>query len=680
MQKKWLVMSLLGVSAAAIGAGAGGVPSLSVKTAPVTMQSAYVPAPVRVLPPAQPPMQQAYAPPSAIQSSLARWNSLRQSDNNPFYAYSSFLLNHRGWPGETALRRSAEKAIGLDSTPANEVVTFFRAFPPLSPTGHARHAFALLATGQVEPARQAARTAWAAGVLPAADESRLLSLFGGALKPVDHDARMETLLANRDTTSAGRMLAMASLANRALYEARLALQTNSSNAASQVAALGNYPGHAGLLQDRANWLRGSGQSLAARQLLASRPPLTVRPANPETWFETLLTMARGAAEDNQWSAAYQIASNLDQAYPPGTDVSARPYGERDAYTSLAWLAGTAAMNKLGRPADAARAFERYARAAKSPQTRAKGFYWAARAAGQAGQAQQSAAWLEEAAASPDQFYGQLAIERLGRRITPPVTAAMAISPAARASFTARPLAQAMRALGEQGRWTDQSLFVRALAEQLTGTEERMIAADWGRAMGRPDLGVWIAREARNKGETFYMPGAFPEVQIPSAYMQNWSLAHGITRQESSFDRMATSHVGARGMMQLMPATAREVTGKLGLSYDLSRLTSDPAYNIMLGSSYFGTLLNQWGGNVPLAVASYNAGAGNVRKWVRAYGDPRMGGVDIVQWIEQIPFSETRNYVQRVLENAVVYDAIRASRTGGAQGNRLSYYLGQSNPG
>jgi soluble lytic murein transglycosylase len=131
-------------------------------------------------------------------------------------------------------------------------------------------------------------------------------------------------------------------------------------------------------------------------------------------------------------------------------------------------------------------------------------------------------------------------------------------------------------------------------------------------------------------------------------------------------------------MQLMPGTAREQAGKIGLPYDFGRLTSDPSYNVMLGSSYFARLLDQWGGNAPMAVASYNAGAGNVSKWVRANGDPR-GGTDIVTWIEAIPYSETRNYVQRVLENAVVYDAIRAQR-GGGRPNRLSYYLGKSGPG
>jgi soluble lytic murein transglycosylase len=139
-----------------------------------------------------------------------------------------------------------------------------------------------------------------------------------------------------------------------------------------------------------------------------------------------------------------------------------------------------------------------------------------------------------------------------------------------------------------------------------------------------------------------------------------------------------SPVGARGMMQLMPGTAREVAGKMGLGYDAGRLLRDPDYNIQMGSNYFAQLMNSWGGNAPLAVASYNAGAGNVRKWIREYGDPRLPGGDIVAWIEQIPFSETRGYVQRVLENAVVYDTLNPSRAPGPQQTRLSYYLGKSN--
>lgn len=670
MEKKALILGLLGVSAAAVGAVAGQVgPARLVPAAPAATPAIAAAAAVQA--PAESP---AVSP--EIASSIARWHALRQSDGLPFSSYASFLAGHRGWPGETAMRRSAEKADTAGAS-ASEVAGFFRTFPPLTPAGHARNAFALLSLGQIEAARAAARTAWAAGVLPRDDEARLLSLFGSALSPADHDSRMLTLLANGDTQSAGRTIGFASAAQRPLFEARLALQTNASDAAAKLAALGPVEGDAGLIMDRAKWMRANGNSLGARQLLAQPRRLTVRPVNPETWFETLLVNARAAANDRQWTTAYQIAAQVDDAYPAGTDVSVRPYGERDAYTSLVWLGGMAALDKLGRPADAARLFERYAKAARSPQTRSKGFYWAARAAHAAGQTAQSNAWLEEAAQSPDQFYGQLAGERLGRRVAPPAPPAAQPMPAERNAFAARPLAQAAKALGQMGRWSDQSLFVRAIAEQAETERDRQLAAEYGRLIGRPDLGVWVAREARSKGENFYAPLGFPEVSMPGAFAHNWAIAHGITRQESSFDRAAVSHAGARGMMQLMPGTAREEAGKLGLPYDFGRLTSDPSYNLMLGSSYFQRLLDQWGGNVPLAAASYNAGVGNVRRWIRENGDPRMGSVDTVKWIEEIPFFETRNYVQRVLENTVVYDSIRGQRGGGgAGGRRLSYYLGQ----
>ncbi len=230
-------------------------------------------------------------------------------------------------------------------------------------------------------------------------------------------------------------------------------------------------------------------------------------------------------------------------------------------------------------------------------------------------------------------------------------------------------------LGQQRLYSEQSLFVRALSEDLDSDAERLLAVELGTQAWRPDLAVWTARSARNAGNAFYYKATYPthSANVPSG--RGWSLVHGITRQELSFDKAAISHAGARGMMQLMPGTAREQAGKMGVGYDYARLTNDPSYNVMLGSAYFQRLVSMWGGNYPLAVASYNAGAGNVRKWVNSYGDPR-GNVDIVSWIEKIPFEETRGYVQRVLENSVVYDRLNPTLPG-PQPVHISAYLGKS---
>jgi soluble lytic murein transglycosylase len=676
MHKKALTLGLFFASVAAVATTI----TPTVRLAPAAVQSlGSIPAPQPVPYRAPPPAAYPTVSPQ-ISNAVAQWSNLRQSDNLPFSSYASFLTRYRGWPGETGLRKTAERAINPDAMRPGEVTSYFRVHPALTATGHARHAFALQAEGNPAAAAEATRKAWHAGVLPRQDEDRLLASFSSSLTPQDHDKRMETLLANGDTQSGLRTLPYASPARRAVYDARLALQLRSPDASSRLASLGPIANtDAGVIMDRAKWLRDSGQSAAARNLLAQRRTLTVRPADPEKWYETLLMMARGAESDRNWLTAYQIASQVDDAYAPGTSVINQSSGERDDYTSLTWLAGMTAYQRLNRPADAAAMFVKYARGGKSTQVLTKGMYWAGRAAQQAGQSSVASIYFTEAAAYPELFYGQLALERLGRPVTPPpAMAAVQPTPAERDAFFRRDLVQATRLVGQIGGWQDQSLFIRTLSEDAKNQKDRVLASELARQIGRPDLGVWVARSARNDGAPFYTRAGYPEVRIPAAQSHYWSLAHGIIRQESSFDRAAVSHAGARGMMQLMPGTARETTGKLGLSYDLGRLTRDPEYNVQLGSHYFARLMDSWGGYAPLAVASYNAGPGNVRKWINEFGDPRSPNVDIVQWIERIPFSETRGYVQRVLENAVVYDAMNPSRARTPAQTRLSSYLGKSN--
>jgi soluble lytic murein transglycosylase len=617
---------------------------------------------------------------SVATSGLSYWYVLKQNARTPFATYATFLLRYRGWPGETGFRRNAEGTIDA-LTPARDIVNYFGQLPPLTATGRARYAFALYSLGQMDAARDQARQAWRTGLLAPADENRLISLFSTALTPSDYDSHIDLLLDARDASNAYRLLGSASAVRRPIYEARISLQGGDAYAASRIESLGALAdSDAGLLMDRARWLRDTNQPQAARQLLARSYTLASTPANAERWLETLLSFARAAAADNQWTLAYQIASQADKAFPPGTDVAQRTTGERDDYTSLVWLGGTAAYRVLNRPADAMNLFVRYARGGRSTQVIAKGYYWAGRAAQAAGQTDQANLYFTQAAQHAELFYGQLSLERLGRPVPAPAIAAGLPAPTDldRQAFAARDLVAATRLLGQWGRWEDQSAFVRALAEQAKSPSDRVLVTELSRQISRPDLAVWLARNARNGGSPFYARECYPEMRVPESSSRYWSLAHGIMRQESSFDRAAISPVGARGIMQLMPATARQTADKLSASYDLGRLTSDPSYNITLGSAYFARLMDYWGGYAPLAVASYNAGIGNVRKWIANNGDPRQRGVDIVAWIEDIPFQETRGYVQRVLENTVVYDSLYPARTNLPPTTRLSFYLGKSN--
>ncbi len=619
---------------------------------------------------------------TALSEAISTWNALRQSDALPFASYARFLVAHPGWPGEAALRKAAERALRPDTEDPQLVVAYFTRFAPATATSALRLAEALDVIGRRDDARGAARRAWVMGVLSPTDEARLTARFPGLLTTLDHDLRMERLLAARATTLAVRQLSLTSPARQPIYDTRIAMQSRTTDAPTKVALVADsVRGDPGFLLDRIIWLRTTGQEQAARSLLARPRALAVPPLDPDRWFDVLLGNARAAVADGQYQTAYDIARQVDDAYVPGTQVRDRPISERDDYTNLTWLAGTTALNRLARPADAVAMFDRYARAARSPQTQSKGLYWSGRAAEAAGRPTDAQGYYQAAAQFFDQFYGQLATERLGRTpMIPPVTTTLEVSRNEREAFYNQEIVRAAQILGARGDHQAQSLFIRQIAQAAQSNTDHALAIELSRGIARPDLAVMTGRSAGIYGYSDYVRAGFPTVPVPADAAGNWTMIHAIARQESQFDRAIVSHAGARGLMQLMPGTARDTSVKIGASYDFSGLTEDTQYNIRLGSWLFGRLMDRYGGNYVLAVAAYNAGPGNVNKWIAANGDPRNRGVDVLQWIEAIPFSETRSYVQRVLENAVVYDMIDPAQARVTSRTPLSMYLGKSAPG
>ena len=621
--------------------------------------------------------------PSPVAATIVQWKQLSASDSYSFDAYADFLMANPGWPDETRMRRNAETAIGMGSYSSQKVLAFFRQFPPLTSAGKARYALALNSMGRQGDASAMAREAWRSGAMTPEDELALLGLFSADITVADHDARMDALLWQQASDAAGRQLGLVSAEKRGLFSARYALLTGSYGADDLANNLGAQGlSDPGLLEQRARQWRTSGNSYGARNLLATRPRLTTFPFDPEEWFETLLVNARAAANDSQWSVAYAIASKVDDAFPIGTDISDQSLGVRDDYTSLTWLAGTTALWQLRQPKDAVGMFARYGGAARTPQTRSKGFYWAGRAAAQAGDMATADKYFAMAAEYGDHFYGQLALERLSR--SEPrfdATPAVQVDPALRRTFNNQSLVQAVREISRHDEdWKTQNRFFRAITADAETEADHILVADLARQIGRRDLAVILGSSARAKGFDRFQSVAFPVVPVPPGYENSWTMIHAIARQESQFAQNANSHAGAQGLMQLMPGTGREQAGKVGLSYSYSALTDDPQYNIQLGSGYFGRMMDYFGGTYPLAVAAYNAGPGNVNKWLRANGDPRTGEIDIVKWIEEIPIYETRNYVQRVLENAVVYDAMQPDLANYRGPNPVSHYLGKRDPG
>ncbi|MFC3173105.1 lytic transglycosylase domain-containing protein [Novosphingobium bradum] len=602
---------------------------------------------------------------------VSRWKLLASTDTLAFTDYSGFLVAYPGFPEEDKLRRAAEKALDRGGASPAQVAAYFDRVAPLTNPARAQYALALAALGRTDAPAQAL-AAWRGGAMSDAAESALAPLVRASA--ADQDARMDSLLWAGNVPQAQRHLALTSPGRQPLFAARLAALQGTEPAAG-LALPPEAASDPGYLYNRARQLIGAGRSAEAASLLASRPRLSALPVDAEKWVSLLLAAARGT----DGATALRLAGGIDDAFAPGADISRLSFRLRDDYTSLMWLAGTRAVWTLGTPRGAAPLFYRYGMAARTPQTRAKGLYWAGRALALAGDGAGANGYFTQAAAYPDQYYGQLALERLGRPI-PDFARAPSVTPtlAERQAFLARPIAAAVREVARESDWPTAVRFFKEIAAQANTPAEHQVVADLARELGRRDLGVILGQAAGAEGIQDFQHVAFPLIPTPEG--TDWTMVHAISRQESQFAQNAVSHAGARGLMQLMPRTAAQEAGRIGLAFDASALMSQPGYNLKIGDTFFTRMLGYYGGSYPLAVAAYNAGPGNVNKWLRANGDPRTGSVNWVDWVERIPIQETRNYVQRVLENAVVYEAMNPDKAHYRGPNPLSHFLGKPAPG
>jgi len=589
------------------------------------------------------------AQPGRMAGEIARWERLYADTaaRLPFQDYASFLLANPGFPDEATLRSRAETRLSGEFLPPDSVLAYFATHPPLTNPAKAHYALALMGRDPVA-AQSWALAAWRGGEISTTAEASIAASFGAQFSQADHDARMDALLWQRDAAGAARQLGRVSFERREVFAARLAILQGGSGTTMSASALSD-PGY---IYNRARKLRTDGSAGAAVRLVVDSPPLTALPFDQTAWIGELLALGRAASSAD----TVRIAARAQEAFAPGTDISGLGYKLRDDYTSLMWLGGTNALWTRGDGTAAAPLFYQYGAAARTPQTRSKGFFWAGEAARRAGDVNGANSYYEMAAAYPDRFYGQIALQRLGRNM-PSLAATPVVAPAPqqRAAFLARPLTQAVAEVARDAPWSTGVRFYRAIADQATTTEEHVLVADLAREIGRRDLAVILSDAAGADGHFEFTRIGYPLLQAPPG--TNWTMIHAVARQESQFAENAISHAGARGLMQFMPETAREEARRAGVPFSASRLIDDPAYSMQLGSNHIERLLNTYNGSYPLAIAAYNAGPGNVNRWLRENGDPRTGAVDWLEWIEKISFFETKNYVQRVIENAVVYEQL-----------------------
>lgn len=565
------------------------------------------------------------------------WMDLTRPDSNATFAeITAFLHAHPDWPHRNTLRLRGEQKMP-ETLPATAVSLWFAEFPPLTQDGRLRQLAALKASGHTEKLTGLARTVWRRSVFGRSAETDFLKAYAGLLRAQDHASRLDWLLWEGHLTSAERMLPLVPADLRALAVARMRLRDLSPGVDAAINAVPKaLQDDPALLYERIRWRRMKGRTDEARELLVQAP---ADPDNAGYWWRERAYHFREALNAGHISDAYKLASR---------------HGAKSGivFAEGEFLAGWTALRFLEDKKDALTHFTRMHDGVSTPISRGRAAYWAGRAAEALNRREEAARWYGEASAHITTFYGQLAAARLEGPL--PALPADPIPDAAEiAAFEKLELVRLVRRLSEIDQPKLLSIFLDAVARQADSAGQRQLVADLGQVNGNPDVGVRLARQFAQDGLQLIEAGYPVPGRIAEGHPKQ-PLILSLIRQESNFDSQAVSRAGARGLMQLMPGTAKQVARQEQLTYAPAKLTEDPDFNVALGSRYMVDLLDNYDGFYPAAIAAYNAGPSRASRWLREIGDPRRGDIDIVDWIELIPFSETRNYVQRVLENLYVY--------------------------
>lgn len=568
----------------------------------------------------------------------------RAGSGASFEQIADFVQSHPTWPHIGILTRRAEEAISV-ATPDDKLRSWFEAHPPESAEGAMAWGRVLQDTGQSDKAVSVLRHAWIEDSFGPIQEREFLTHFVSVLTLADDVSRLDRLLwDHQDEAAAGQMRRVGESVRR-LAQTRMALAHDLSRAEAMVAAVPEADRHdPGLVYELVRYRRERGREDEAIPLLKDSG---VDLGRPELWWTERAALARYALQQGRAQQAYEIAKDH------GT-LTGIPLADAE------WLAGWIALRFLHDAPAAQTHFTRLYDHTVTPLGHARGAYWSARAFEVTGDQATALHWYELAADNGTAFYGQLAAPRAGHAASgalsgDPVPTAHEIE-----LFKHSELAKDARMLGQIGQADLMRAFLSRLIELDASPGVRAQAAAIASEFGRADIAITLSHQSEKTGVPLIGSG-YPIPTLLSADREKpeRALVLGLIRQESGFHRDAVSSAGARGLMQIMPATAVRLARAIKLVFKRksaldSALTHDPNLNLRLGSAYLVDLLEQFDGSYILAVAAYNAGPARVQKWIRENGDPRTPGVDAVDWIESIPFSETRNYVQRVLEGLQVY--------------------------
>ncbi len=568
-------------------------------------------------------------------SRYVEWSVLRAASKTDadFASTWRFLREAPDWPEPEVLRRQAEDRIAAD-TPAADVVRYFTAFPPLTSSGHLRRLDAAQAAAPGDVAKFA-RDTWRTATMRNSDEEDFLNRYGHLLTPQDHVARFDRIVREGRPQVARELLPKLPPDYQPVASARLAMATRAADAPALLRAVpaAKFDEPAVKLE-RARWARRSGNLDEARKILSSAAT-----GQGDAWWNERNLLARDLLAANKPADAYAA-------------VKGHGLTRGVAFAEAEFLAGWIALRQLKKPADAQKHFLALHDGTATDISKSRGAYWLARAHEAAGRTKEAADWYARAAGYGQTYYGQLAAKK-APNATAKLPADPAASPAEQQALAGRELVAMARYLGQAGEHERARPFLLQLARQVTAPGETALLSQLALELRRPDVGLTVARRAAMNGIVLF-DASFPVVELGATGSVERALALAVTRQESSFNAAAVSSSGALGMMQLLPGTARDVAGRLNVPFLQEKLTRDPAYNVQLGSQYLAEMLQRFGGSYEISLAAYNAGPNRVARWLETMGDPRAGKIDMVDWIEMLPFSETRNYVQRIMEGVAVY--------------------------
>lgn len=554
-----------------------------------------------------------------------------------FMEIAEFVRENPDWPQQSVLARRAEDA--MTPVESNEaMLAWFVEHPPLTPNGKMAWARTLLGTGRPDKATSVLRDAWVNDNFGLVQEKQFLSLYGNKLRREDHIARLDRLLWDRQTDAARRMLGRVDQGHQYLALARIVMidmKTGPEGALAKVPP--ELRGDPGLLFERVRWRRKKDLYSDAMSLIGGP---AVDKGRPDMWWVERAALAREALHMGMVTKAYDLARRHGKL-------------EGSQLADAEWLAGWIALRSLKDAKGALTHFKRLYDGVTSPVSRARGAYWAGRASDEQGNKAEAENWYKLGSQYLTTYYGQLAATRLASDTPWP----MPEDPLPQAEdiegFGRHELALAVPMLAELDVREHIKPIVLRLVDLAKTPGQHALVAKLAGASGRIDVSVSVARRSAQAGVVL-VSSAFPVINVPTKEPPEKALILSIVRQESNFQPKAVSVAGAQGLMQLLPTTAKQVAKTMNVAFTPQRLVSDPDFNIRLGSGFLQQMIDSFNGSYVLAIASYNAGPARARQWVREFGDPRDSVVDAVDWVEMIPFGETRNYVQRVLEALQVY--------------------------